>query len=41
MIAFVFSLDFLAEKSKVQMTTKFQDIKKTGNNGVKTFFDKC
>ena len=39
-IAFVSSLELLAEKSKLQMRTKFQDIENTVNDRVKKIFDK-
>ena len=39
-IAFVSSLELLAEKSKLQMRTKFQEIENTVNDRVKKIFDK-
>ena len=39
-IAFVSSLKVLAEKSKLQMRTKFQEIDNTVNDRVKKIFDK-
>ena len=39
-IAFVSSLELLAEKSKLQMRTKLQEIENTVNDRVKKIFDK-
>ena len=38
-IAFLSSLELLAEKSKIQMRTKFQEIENTVNDRVKKIFD--
>ena len=38
-IAFVSSLELLAEKSKLQLRTKFQEIENTVNDRVKKMFD--